>query len=96
MVFYEGSVKCWGMNNHGQLGFGFSSDVHVPTPVQLGPGFLLLAMHEPQYRGCYKSLLVCRQGSTRLQQLPDTHTPAFCWCQDQSCAGVSTAMDSLG
>ena len=37
-VLLDGSVACWGLNNHGQLGTGDTTNIVSPSAVNLGTG----------------------------------------------------------
>jgi alpha-tubulin suppressor-like RCC1 family protein len=51
----DGSVKCWGGNNHGQLGLGAATtSLYAPpaTPVDLGTGRKATQMTAAGYTSC--------------------------------------------
>ena len=37
-VLLDGSVACWGLNNHGQLGTGDTTNIVSPSAINLGIG----------------------------------------------------------
>ena len=39
VVFLQGTIMCWGLNQDGQLGIESSSNKLSPTSVNLGSGF---------------------------------------------------------
>ncbi|MEC7280245.1 MAG: hypothetical protein VXV98_09475, partial [Candidatus Thermoplasmatota archaeon] len=52
-ILDDGSVKCWGMDNHGQLGDGgTSTDQASPVSVDLGPGRTAVAVSAGESHTC--------------------------------------------
>jgi predicted flap endonuclease-1-like 5' DNA nuclease/alpha-tubulin suppressor-like RCC1 family protein len=54
-ILDNGSVKCWGQDNHGQLGDGgtnANTDSPSSTPVDLGPGRTAVAIASADYHNC--------------------------------------------
>ena len=51
-VLDDGSLKCWGYNNHGQLGIGTNTNQNTPQQVSLGIGRTAVSVSAGTYHTC--------------------------------------------
>ena len=52
VILDDGTAKCWGDNNYGQLGDGTTTDSNVPIPLLIGDGNKIIAISIQHEDGC--------------------------------------------